>query len=85
MEDLIGIARIIGEENEQKLKDGITDLLLRQIERDLESRYEYDFIFDFDSIYKEAIREVESDLKEKIIKIYTTKIEEKFAEWIKDK
>lgn len=40
MGELTGIMNLLGEENAKRLKDGITDLLLQQVERDIE--YDYD-------------------------------------------
>ncbi len=39
MEELKGIINLLGEDNEKRLKDGITDLLLQQVETDIEEKY----------------------------------------------
>ena len=64
------ITKLLGEENEKRLKDGITDLLLQQVERDLEDKYRYDFILAFDDIYKDVKEEIEEEFKEKVAKKY---------------
>lgn len=70
MEELTGIMKLLGEENEKRLKDGITDLLLRQVERDLEDKYQYDYILAFDDIYEEVKAQIEKEFKEKLTEKY---------------
>lgn len=70
MEELTNIAKLLGEENEKKLRDGITDLLLRQIEQDMEDRYKYDYIIAFDDIFEEVKEQIEEELKKKIAEKY---------------
>lgn len=70
MEELTNIAKLLGKDNEKKLKDGITDLLLRQVEMDLEDKYRYNFILAFDDIYKDVKEEIEEEFKEKLAKKY---------------
>ena len=70
MEELTGIIKILGEDNEKRLRDGITDLLLEQVERDLHDRYEYDYIIAFDDIYEEVKNQIEEEFKEKLAEKY---------------
>lgn len=70
LRDLSFIATLLGEDNEKRLKDGITDLLLRQVEMDLEDKYRYDFILAFDDIYKDVKEEIEEEFREKLTKKY---------------
>lgn len=70
LKDLSIVARLLGEDNEKRLRDGITDLLLRQVEMDLEDKYRYDFILAFDDIYKDVKEEIEDEFKEKLTKKY---------------
>ena len=85
MENLMGIARIIGEENEQKIKDGITNAILELVDRDLREFCKYEYVMNFEHLFDQIEREVEERVKERIIEMYAAKMEEKFAEWIKDK
>lgn len=64
------IVKLLGEENEKRLKDGITDLLLQQVERDLEDKYQYEFILAFDDIYEEVKTQIEEEFKEKLAEKY---------------
>ena len=85
MENLIGIARIIGEENEQKIKDGITNAILELVDRDLQEFYRYEYVINFENLFYQIEQEVKEKVKERIIQMYAAKMEEKFAEWIKEK
>ena len=70
MENLTSIANLLGEDNEKRLKDGITDLLLEQVGRDIEDKYQYDYIIAFDDIYEEVKRDIEIEFKEKLAHKY---------------
>ena len=70
MEELTGIIKILGEGNEKRLRDGITDLLLEQVERDLYEKYKYDYIIAFDDIFEEVKSQIEEELKEKLAEKY---------------
>ena len=70
MENLNSIISLLGEDNEKKLKDGITDLLLQQVERDLADRYEYEYIIAFDHLFEEAKEIIEKEFKEKLTEKY---------------
>ena len=70
MENITQIANLLGEDNEKRLKDKITDLLIEQVESDLEDRYKYDYILAFDSIYEEVKEKIEEEFKEKLMEKY---------------
>lgn len=76
-----GIVKLLGEENEKKLKDGITDLLLETVKRDLEDKYSYDYILAFDDIYEEVQREIRVVAKEKMMKRCLEKLDGKLSEY----
>jgi hypothetical protein len=76
-----GLVKLLGEENEKRLKDGITDLLLQQVEIDLHDKYEYDFILAFDDIYEEVKEEIKETVKQKMMKEYMKKLDGKFSEF----
>ena len=77
MSELTNIIKLLGEENEQRLKNGITDLLLQQVERDIEDRYQYDYIIAFDDIFDEVKIQIEEEFKEKLTKKYRKLMNEK--------
>ena len=74
-EELLNIVKLLGEENEKKLKDGITDLLLKRIEEDLDDISIY--LMDLESMLDEIKKDIEKEAKEKIMKKYMDKLEEK--------
>ena len=78
MENLSKIAILLGEENEKRLKDAMTDLLIHQFEDDLESME--DFMCDYEEIFDEVRKEVTSIMKNKITDAYLAKAEAKFSE-----
>lgn len=78
MENLSKMAKLLGEENEKRLKDAITDLLINQFEDDLESMTDY--MFDYDEIFDEVRKEIKSIMKDKISKVYLEKAEAKLNE-----
>ena len=79
MEELTGIMKLLGEDNEKRLRDGITDLLLEQVERDLRDRYEYNYILAFDDIYEEVKNQMEKEFKKKLVEKYREQMEGEFA------
>lgn len=78
MENLSNIAKMLGEDNEKRLKDAMTDLLIQQFEDDLTNMTDY--MFDYEGIFDEVRKEVTSIMKEKISKAYLAKVEAKFDE-----
>ena len=82
MKNISNIAKLLGEENEKRLKDAITDLLINQFEDDLENMTDY--MFDYDEIFDEVRKEVVSVMKDKISKAYMKKMEAKFTELFED-
>ena len=78
MEELTKLAMLLGEENEKRFKDAMTDLLIRQFEDDLGNMSEY--MCDYDEIFDEVRAEVTSIMKNKITTAYLEKAEAKFNE-----
>lgn len=70
LKDLTFVATLLGEDNEKRLRDGITDLLLQKVKEDLDDAYRYDYILAFDDIYKDVKEEIEEEFKEKLAKKY---------------
>ena len=83
MENISKIAKLLGEENEKRLKDTITDLLINQFQDDLENMTNY--MCDYDEIFEEVRREVTLIMKDRILKDYVAKAEAKLNEIIMDK
>lgn len=78
MEELTKIAELLGEKNEKRLKDSITDLLIERVDEDLRDMCTY--LFDFEDLFDQVRKDVEKDIKEMIAKKYMDKMEEKINE-----
>lgn len=72
-DELLNIVKLLGEENEKKLKDGITDLLLKRIEEDLDDIGVY--LMDLEAMLDDIRRDIEKEAKEKIMKKYMDKLD----------
>ena len=79
MADLSSIAKLLGEENEKKLKDTITDIFINTIEEDLNQMNT--FLIDFEGLFEEVREEVREELKDMMYKKYLAKIEDKMDEF----
>ena len=64
MENLSKMAILLGEENEKRFKDAMTDLLINQFEDDLQNMSVY--MCDYDEIFDEVRKEVTDIMKNKI-------------------
>lgn len=78
MKDFNNIVKLLGENNEQKLKDTITDLLIDRFEDDLNDMGCY--MIDYEQLFDEIRDEVKSTIKDKVAKVYLAKAEDKFNE-----
>lgn len=79
MSKISEIAKVIGEDNEQRLKDEITDIFISRVKDDLRH---YDFyLMDYDKMFAEIQDEVSAMVKEKVRKKYMEQAEQKLAEF----
>lgn len=81
MKELSNIAKLLGEENEKKLKDKITDLLIERVDEDLRGMCTY--LIDFEYVFDQVRKDVEKDIKEMIYKKYMEAMEFKMNELFK--
>ena len=77
MKNLTNIAMLLGDDNAKRLKDGITDLLLEQVDADLNDRYRYEYILSFDALFEEVRDKIAEEFKEKLTEVYRKHMEEK--------
>lgn len=82
MEELTKVAKLLGEENEKRLKDSITDLLIERVDEDLRDSCTY--LIDFEDIFAQVRKDVEKDVKEMAYKKWMAKMEEKINEVFND-
>ncbi len=78
MEKVLEIAKLLGEENVQKLRDSITDALIERCQDELDDMSIW--VVDYEQLFSEIEDEVRSAMKDKIMKAYMEKAEEKFSE-----
>ena len=78
MEKLHKITELLGEENEQRIKDSITDLIIEQVRKDLD--YTGAYIVDIEEMLEEIQEEVQLELKKKVRSRYMRLADKKFAE-----
>ena len=71
------IGELLGEENEKRLKEKITDILIEQAEIDIKEKYKYEYIISFDDIFNKVAKEIEEETKEKLKERYMKMLEEK--------
>ena len=80
MEKILKIAELLGEENAQKIKDEISEILLDYLKRDLDSMCDY--IINYEDLFEDVRKEVFANVRDKMVKRYTSEIEKKFDELI---
>lgn len=80
MEKILKIAELLGEENTQKIKDEISEILLDYLKSDLNNMCDY--IIDYEELFEDVRKEVFANVRDKMVKKYTAEIEKKFDELI---
>ena len=78
MEKVLEIAKLLGEENVNRLKDTVTDLLIQRCEDELESMDIY--MVDYEQIFAEVEAEVRSIVKERVMQIYLKQAEHRISQ-----
>lgn len=78
MEKVLEVAKLLGEENVNRLKDTVTDLLIKRCEDELEDMAIY--MVDYEQLFTEVESEVRSIVKDRIMKMYLEKAEGKISE-----
>ena len=78
METLLAITKILGEDNEKRFKDAVTDLLIEQVKGDLESVCSY--LIDWEELMDEIRDEIKEEFREKIREKYMKVAEEKLSD-----
>lgn len=76
MKNMLAVVELLGEDNTQKLKDKITDLLIKQVEIDMEEKYKYEYICAFEGMYEKVAKEIKEEVKEKLREFHMKKLEE---------
>lgn len=78
MEKCLEVAKLLGEENANRLKDTVTDLLIKRCEDELDDMGVY--MIDYENLFEEVENEVRAIVKNKIMQVYLAKTESKISE-----
>lgn len=78
MEELLAITKVLGEENEKRLKETVTDLLIEQVKGDLDNMCHY--LIDWEELFDEIRNEIKEEFREKLQEKYIKVAEEKLSE-----
>ena len=78
MEELLAITKVLGEENEKRFKDAVTDLLIEQVKDDLENMSNY--LIDWEELFDEIRAEIKEEFREKVRTMYMKAAEQKLSE-----
>lgn len=83
MEKVLEVAKLLGEENVNRLKDTVTDLLIKRCEEELDDMAIY--MVDYERLFAEVEDEVRAIVKDKIMQMYLEKAEGKISELFESK
>lgn len=78
MEELLAITKVLGEVNEKRLKETVTDLLIEQVKGDLDNMCHY--FIDWEELFDEIRNEIKEEFREKLRGKYIKVAEEKLSE-----
>jgi len=78
MDNLLAITKVLGEENEKRFKDAVTDLLIEQVKDDLENMSNY--LIDWEELFEEIRAEIKEEFRDKVRTKYMKAAEEKLSE-----
>ena len=82
MEELLAITKVLGEENEKRFKDAVTDLLIEQVKDDLVNLSNY--LIDWEELFDEIRNEIKDEFRKKVREKYLKVAEEKLSEVFKE-
>lgn len=78
MDKVLEIAKLLGEENVQKLRDSITDALIERCKDELDDMAIW--VIDYEQLFDEIQDEVKAVMKDMIMKKYLEMAKGKFSE-----
>ena len=83
MEKILAVAQLLGEDNMEKIKNSVTDMLIERCREELEDMAIY--MVDYERMFDEIQDEVKAIMKNKIKNKYLEMAEGKFAELFESK
>jgi hypothetical protein len=78
MEKCLEVAKLLGEENVNRLKDTVTDLLIKRCEDELNDMAIY--MVDYEQLFAEVENEVRSIVKDRIMQLYLKEAEHRISQ-----
>lgn len=66
--EMMQIAALLGEENEQRLKDAVTDAMIRAAEKNIAEWMNRYYMMDFRELFSENEEDVKAEVKKRIMK-----------------
>lgn len=78
MEKVLEIAKFLGEDNVEKIRNKVTDMLIERCQDELDDMAIY--MVDYEQLFAEVEDEVRSIVKDRIVKMYLEKAEGKISE-----
>lgn len=78
MEKVLEVAKLLGEDNVNRLKNTVTDLLIKRCEDELEDMAIY--MVDYERLFAEVETEVRSIVKDKIMQLYLKEAEHRISQ-----
>ena len=83
MEKCLEVAKLLGEDNVEKIKNSVTDMLIDRCREELEDMAIW--VVDYERMFDEIQDEVRAIMKEKVMKRYLEMAEGKFSELFENK
>ena len=83
MEKVLEVAKLLGEENVERIKNSVTDLLIDRCREELDDMSIW--VVDYERMFDEIEEEVRAIMKEKIMNKYIEMAEGKFSELFESK
>lgn len=83
MEKVLEVAKLLGEDNVEKIKNSVTDMLIDRCREELEDMAIW--VVDYERMFDEIQDEVRAIMKEKVMKKYLEMAEGKFSELFENK
>ena len=73
--EMTQVAALLGVENEQRLKDAVTDVLIRAAEKNIEEWMREYYMMDFRELFGEIEEDVKAEVKKRIMKRVKAELE----------
>jgi|GEM_PF-4249059 hypothetical protein len=82
MESVNALVGILGEENQEKIKNELTDFIIQECEEEIQDRDFCLILHDVDRLMEDLYEEIYGELKNTLKEMYVKRISEQFDEII---